>query len=319
MNRSAPDLIVLIDTSDEAERAIDRLTCVPPLRLMRLPAPPDPDRWHEEPLLYLVGASPSLRTETDILGWLDRTRARDGAPAAFLVPREGADWRALATHSRACGFLPAGAEFPPEELEQVLLRARQWRARRWGRHALRRARILWSFTSVEAADSERVWLLLESSLSAWTGAAADLSCLGIAFAEALTNAVEHGNLELSSDLKTDSSEGLLRYFAERERRLAEPRYRDRRVQVRAELRGRRLRLRIRNDGPGYDRTGIAGPRLSEVFPHGLGLQMIENLVDRVGLSADGRRITLMQRVPGARRSRGRSADPAEDGHGRRAA
>jgi anti-sigma regulatory factor (Ser/Thr protein kinase) len=319
MNRFAPDLLLLIDSSDAARQAIDRLTFVPPLRLMRLPAPLDPEKPAEEPLLYLVGASASLQTETDILAWLDRLRSHDGAPVAFLVPQEGIAWHVAATHPQACGLLPARGEISPEALERVLLRARQWRARCWGRRALCRARMAWSFTSEEAADSERVWLLLESSLSAWSGAAADLSCLGIAFAEALTNAVDHGNLELSSALKAGAPEGLLRYFEERERRLRDPRFRDRRIEVQAELRGRRLRLRIRNRGPGFDRTDVTGPVLSGSFPHGLGLRMIENLVDQVTVSADGRRITLVQRVTGGVPTKKERLAPADEDGSRKAA
>lgn len=303
MKTQPRDLVVLVDASRRFERSVADLIFVPPLRVRRLIDPPNPETTTEEPLVYLIGESEALATSAALLGWLDRLGEEDGAPAALLLPRKGYEWCAAGTHPQFCGVLPCEPTVPIEALERILAESRRIQARRWGEGTVRTASMTWTFSAREAAHPEQAWLFLESVLSGVVGGSTDLSCLGMAFAEALTNAVEHGNLELDSSMKDGSENGLVRFFEERERRLADPRYGRRRVQVSADLKGSRIRVRIRNQGRGFDpgsRTRRTKAEQRFLGAHGLGLDMIESLVDHLSLSPDGRTVTLTHTIPRGR-------------------
>jgi anti-sigma regulatory factor (Ser/Thr protein kinase) len=315
MTAQAGDSVVLVDASTRPKRALERLTFVPPLQIEHLCAPPYPETVSSEPLVYLLGQTTSLRSSRNLREWLDRVQRAGGAPAAILLPRDDQEWSIAGTHPQFCGVLPYEPEIPIETMEQILCSARRFRARNWGESLVQRATVSWNFTTREAADPERVWLLLHSVLSNMSGSSSDLSCLGMAFAEALSNAVEHGNLELESTIKDGTGEGLLRFFEERERRLADPHFANRRVRVQVEVHGSSVHLRIRNEGHGFNPThrlvGMGSdPRL---LNHGFGLTMIESLVDRVAISPDGRTISLIYRIPHGRVPIGATPPPLAQG------
>lgn len=296
MRTPSADLLLLVDAARTHGDTIANLGFVPPIRVKQAPDPPDPGGQEEEPLLYLLGNCEALRSEKALLGWLDRIQAADGAPVAFLLPRPGIEWCAAVTHPQCCGLVPAAPALLAEGMERVVQRARRAQSRHWGRGALRRVRLCWTLTTREAADTERTWLLLESSLAVHLGPSPDLSALGMAFTEALTNAVEHGNLELESALK-DEVGGLVPFFEERARRLENPHYNRRRIFLMAELRGTRLRVRIGNEGRPCEPKALAPQAASDAPPpHGLGLRMIHSLVGRFVISSDGRSSTIFHRL-----------------------
>ena len=73
--------------------------------------------------------------------------------------------------------------------------------------------------------------------------------VGIALNEALLNAIQHGNLELDSDLRQEE-EQVFRDLGEERRR--QPPYRDRRVHVRATLSRSEAVYVVEDEGPGFD-------------------------------------------------------------------
>ncbi len=293
------DQIVLVGGPAGARRALEALGYVPPLRIRQVTTPPVPGKDHPEPLVYILGPTDGLATAEAINAWLDRLADGGGAPVALLVPRSGFAWCAAGSHPQCCGFLPLESEVRAEDAERILQAARRHWHRRGGPAAVRRARLRWNLSTPEAADSERIWLLVESVLTGLVGPSPDLPRVGMAFSEALTNAVEHGNLDLGSTLKDGQPGGMLRFFEERARRLALPFYARRRIHLAVSIRGARVRIRLRNDGIGFDPSELAGsspdPRSVEA-PCGLGLTMIESLVDHAAISPDGRSITLSHRL-----------------------
>src|SRR5438477_512489 len=76
-----------------------------------------------------------------------------------------------------------------------------------------------------------------------------LVLLGVALHEALTNAILHGNLELSSALRESDEKEYYRLSVER--RSQEP-YRDRRVYVTARFSRSELSFIVRDEGNGFD-------------------------------------------------------------------
>ena len=73
--------------------------------------------------------------------------------------------------------------------------------------------------------------------------------IGIALDEALVNALYHGNLELSSDLRESDGEA---YQELAEQRSTQPPYRDRRIHVQAKLDPAEALFIVRDEGPGFD-------------------------------------------------------------------
>jgi CheY-like chemotaxis protein len=120
--------------------------------------------------------------------------------------------------------------------------------------------------------------------------------VGIALNEALLNAILHGNLELSSDLRQEDEE-VFRDLGE-ERRRQTP-YRDRRVHVRARLSRSEAVYVVENEGPGFDPATVPDLTDSANLERigGRGLMLIRTFMDEVDYNEKGNRITMRKRYP----------------------
>lgn len=120
--------------------------------------------------------------------------------------------------------------------------------------------------------------------------------ISVALTEALENAVFHGNLELSSSLRSgDGSQ----WREEFDRRRNQPPYAQRTVDVRAALSRDEVRFTICDEGPGFDPTVIPDPRTPEHIADvgGRGVLLIRTFMDRVEYSSRGNEITLVKLAP----------------------
>ena len=90
----------------------------------------------------------------------------------------------------------------------------------------------------------------------------------LALDEAVTNAIKHGN-------KLDPTKE---------------------VEVTATVSPRSVHVRVRDEGPGFDRTGVPDPTLEENLDKcsGRGLLLIEAYMTDVSWSADGRTIDMVR-------------------------
>jgi CheY-like chemotaxis protein/anti-sigma regulatory factor (Ser/Thr protein kinase) len=118
--------------------------------------------------------------------------------------------------------------------------------------------------------------------------------VGIALEEALTNAIYHGNLELSSDLRQDGSETYYRLAAQRRH---QPPYQDRRVHVTIRVSRTEAVYRVRDEGLGFDPSTLPDPtdpaNLGKTS--GRGLLLIRTFMDEVSYNDRGNEITLIKR------------------------
>jgi CheY-like chemotaxis protein len=118
--------------------------------------------------------------------------------------------------------------------------------------------------------------------------------VSVALHEALLNAIQHGNLEVSSELR-QKDERVFRDECER-RRHQEP-YSSRRVRVRARLGRDEAVLVIADEGPGFNPKTLPDPtdpaNLERVG--GRGLMLIRTFMDHVEHNATGNQITLVKR------------------------
>jgi CheY-like chemotaxis protein/anti-sigma regulatory factor (Ser/Thr protein kinase) len=131
--------------------------------------------------------------------------------------------------------------------------------------------------------------LIEVGLCDLTGA----TRAGIALEEALLNAIYHGNLEVSSDLRENGDEAFHALAAQR--RTQEP-YRDRRVKVTARMSPKRAMFVIADQGPGFDVSKLPDPTDLEYLdrPSGRGVLLMRAFMSEVRYSATGNCVTLVK-------------------------
>jgi CheY-like chemotaxis protein/anti-sigma regulatory factor (Ser/Thr protein kinase) len=121
-----------------------------------------------------------------------------------------------------------------------------------------------------------------------------LILLGVALHEALTNAIFHGNLELSSDLKEADEQQY--YHLARERRDQDP-YRTRRVTVTSTLGRDEAVFVVRDEGGGFDPALLPDPTdpANLAKASGRGLLLIQTFMDHVEHNDRGNQITMVKR------------------------
>ncbi len=123
----------------------------------------------------------------------------------------------------------------------------------------------------------------------------NLDVIAMAIHEALVNALEHGNLELDSNLKGDLFSEEDPYTALRDRRLEDPAFARRKVEVRVQIRPERYVLEISDEGPGFDTSKLMAQTTDETLTRqcGRGLPLIHMVMDEVGFNEKGNQIRLV--------------------------
>lgn len=122
----------------------------------------------------------------------------------------------------------------------------------------------------------------------------ELIRLAVALREAIVNAMDHGNLELDSELRQEDERIYERLGAER-RALAP--YCDRRVRLVVHATRDEAAFTIRDEGPGFDPGKVPDPTDPANIERigGRGLLLIRSHVDEVSFNATGNEITLIKR------------------------
>lgn len=121
----------------------------------------------------------------------------------------------------------------------------------------------------------------------------DLFTLDIVLAEALENAIIHGNLEISSDLK---QERYPLFVEEGERRRQIKPYKDRKVNIFYEITQNSVKYVIRDEGRGFTHQNILELKDPDnLFKiHGRGFLLIMNFMDEVFWNERGNEITMVR-------------------------
>lgn len=139
----------------------------------------------------------------------------------------------------------------------------------------------------------------------------ELLRIGTALTEAITNAIDHGNLELDSKLREEPGDAYRQLGA---RRMLESPYRERRVRVSMLLTPSAVRYVVRDDGPGFDLGSVPDPTDPEnlIRPHGRGVMLINCFMDEVRYNERGNEITMIKRSAGADGSEPSLATPCDE-------
>ena len=121
----------------------------------------------------------------------------------------------------------------------------------------------------------------------------DVLQVSTALAEAVANAIDHGNLELDSLLRESTYDDYRDLGSER---CQEPPYCDRRVFVTVKLTPSEGTFVVRDEGPGFDPSRLPDPRDPEnlVKPTGRGVMLIHAFMDEVRFNDVGNEITMVK-------------------------
>ena len=116
---------------------------------------------------------------------------------------------------------------------------------------------------------------------------------GTALEEALLNAMYHGNLEVSSELKEQDHQAF--YLLAEERRIALP-WINRKIYVRSWLTPQEAKFIIRDDGNGFDPSKLPDPTDPENLarPFGRGVMLMRAFMDDVTYNSTGNEVTLQR-------------------------
>lgn len=119
----------------------------------------------------------------------------------------------------------------------------------------------------------------------------------VALSEALNNAMLHGNLEVSSNLRERDDDA---YFRIAEERRSLPPYCDRRVTVVEREMPDEVVYVIRDEGPGFDPSLLPNPFEHENLEKasGRGVMLIRTFMDVVEYNARGNELTMTKRREG---------------------
>ncbi len=123
---------------------------------------------------------------------------------------------------------------------------------------------------------------------------ADVIRIGMALAEAIDNAVDHGNLELDSALREQSDTA---YREEAAQRALRPPFRDRTVHITARLSQQEATYIVRDQGSGFDVNSLPDPTDPEnlLLPSGRGVLLIRTFMDEVSFNDQGNELTMIKR------------------------
>ena len=122
----------------------------------------------------------------------------------------------------------------------------------------------------------------------------ELMRVRVALDEALNNAMIHGNLGISSELRDQCGED---YHALMDERRRTPPYSERKVTVTVRLTPRQAQFVIRDEGEGFDPSGLPDPtdpaNLEKLS--GRGMLLIRTFMDEVHHNQTGNEITMVKR------------------------
>lgn len=118
--------------------------------------------------------------------------------------------------------------------------------------------------------------------------------MGVAVDEALVNAIYHGNLEVSSELREQDDRQFYQMVHERAR--TSP-YAERRVNIYLQVSTDEVEVRICDQGPGYDPGSIPDPTAPDNLDKvsGRGLLLIRTFMDEVNVKGAGNEIEMRKR------------------------
>jgi YesN/AraC family two-component response regulator len=115
--------------------------------------------------------------------------------------------------------------------------------------------------------------------------------IGLCLHEALINAIIHGNLQIPSSLKEESSVKFERLLHKRE---ASPKYANKEVKIRCQITTEHLKFVIEDEGQGFKPQKLRYADPFTMNPSGRGILLIKAFMDNVSWNETGNCITMIK-------------------------
>ena len=155
----------------------------------------------------------------------------------------------------------------------------------------------YSWTTRELNVEDALNILIKPLTSLYCTNTKDFKKVKTALYEALTNAIDHGNLEIPSPL-LDNDTNDTSYEKLKQELIANPAYSKKRVTVKYLVEDKRIIYYISDDGNGFDHRHIADPTSPENIKkrHGRGISLIKMCMDEVSFNEKGNEIMLVKNL-----------------------
>ncbi|NMC21540.1 MAG: response regulator [Thermogutta sp.] len=239
---------------------------------------------------------------------VERIRQRHPRVPVILITSQGSEEIALEALRRgAASYVPK--RLAAKRLASTVAQVMQASQHRAAQTELMRCLRQWSFLFVLDNDWRHFRAMIDYVQEAledlgWDDPA-ECTRITIALQEALSNAVFHGNLELSSSLRENDER---RFFALAKERREQPPYAGRKVRLEGRLTPDEAFFRVRDEGPGFDTKPFANliyreENVENCF--GRGVLLMRAFMDEVVYNETGNEVRLSKR-----RSGGNAGDPA---------
>ena len=217
-------------------------------------------------------------------------------PVILMTSRGNEEIAVQALQSGAASYVPKNLlrRYLLETVRHLLAQAgvRRSRARLLG--SMMANDFVFSIENDTELISIVVGYLQESMSHVGIGDESERLRMSVALEEALTNAVNHGNLEVSSELRQDDDS---RYYELIRQRSKEEPYRGRRVHIKTRMSDRDAVFAIRDEGPGFDVAALLDPTDPENLERasGRGIMLMRTFMDQVLFNERGNEVTLVKR------------------------
>lgn len=175
-----------------------------------------------------------------------------------------------------------------KEIHQLLLRA------------LKTETASYEFTTAEISGNRIPLLMADRLFAAGIIDQTQKLRMELAFQEAFTNSLEHGNLELLSEWKEEvTASGIDKYSLTKRQRLADPNYGNRKIRIATEYNiAGVLKVVITDEGKGFDfsKGGCKKAAEGELPCFGRGRALITGSVDEMSYAKGGREICMVMQL-----------------------
>lgn len=237
--------------------------------------------------------------ELDGLGLVRHLREDGPHVPVILITAHGSEELALeALREGAASYVPKSelAQTLQNEVEEVLALTRTNRS--YERLSQCQTRAEFTFRLENDTDLIDPLVELVQQVASSMGLCDTTSKLriGMALRQALANSMLHGNLELDAEQIQDAREAMMTGqrspIVEHQH---DPRYRDRRVEVDVAMDSERLRVVIRDEGPGFDvRQFEQNGNPDAELKRGRGIRLMRMFMNELAYNDRGNEVTMVK-------------------------
>ena len=127
----------------------------------------------------------------------------------------------------------------------------------------------------------------------------EVSMIRLGLREIIINSIEHGNLDISFEEKT---EAILndRYFEFINERQSHPDFRDKRVKIEYLISASKAIYKITDQGKGFNHkkfiTTMSEDSAGVILPHGRGISMVKNIFNEIRYNSKGNQVLLVKLI-----------------------